>query len=128
MDFKIFDSNIWIARLDHSDSQNKKATEVFDKLNSKLLLTTFLISEICTILQFKAGKERSDFFLNFIKENKDIQILEDFDFSELLDFYLQNNFKKLSFVDRSLLLLSKGFEIVTFDKDLEKALKNYLKN
>lgn len=39
-----------------------------------------------------------------------------------LDFFIESNYMKLSFVDKSLLYLSKDFEIITFDKQLAKAI------
>lgn len=44
-------------------------------------------------------------------------------FTQYLDFFRGNDFIKLSFVDQSLLYLSKDFEIVTFDKELDKKIK-----
>lgn len=118
----ILDSNIWIAYFDKNDSTHLAAIKVFESLNSKIFITHFLISEISTILQFKLWKDFSDLFLDWIKD-RNIEIIELEDFDILIDFYTKNDFKKLSFIDHSLLLLSKDFEVITFDKDLNKLIK-----
>jgi len=120
---KIIDSNIWIARFDKNDSTHEVALKVFESLNSQILITQFIISEVSTILQFKLWKEYSNSFLNWILKSENIEILEEIESFELINFYTKNDFKKLSFIDHSLLLLSKEFEIITFDKDLNKLIK-----
>ena len=123
----IFDSNIWIAFLNKDDSQHKKALTVFENIkdNSLVFITEYLVIEICSVLAMRAGNKIADSFLDMIMNNEDVEILSSSNqfFENIVSFFRKQNIKKLSFVDVSLLFLSRKYEIITFDKELQKALK-----
>jgi len=119
----IFDSNIWIAYLNKSDSTHKQALKLFQETNTKdILITEYLLLEIATVLKQIQGYEFAQRFIQLI-------IDENIPFLESKKFYPQTLLlfqslkeSKLSFVDVSLLHLSKKYKIKTFDNDLGKRL------
>jgi len=62
-------------------------------------------------------------FLNFVKGGIEFSvILHDAYYSQTLNFFLSSKDTKLSFIDMSLVVLSKKYKIVTFDKVLKRKL------
>ena len=123
----ILDSNIWIWYLLEDDSLFEKSKEIIKSIyNKKIFISDYLISEIITVLLIRWNKGIVDDFLEIIYNNEDVKVIytSPIIFHEIIKFFKENNFNKLSFVDQSLLFLSKDFEIITFDKELNKALWN----
>ncbi len=121
---KVLDSNIWIAFLNKKDSQHQKAVKLFDVLDSKVIIPEYIILEVCSILVLKVNKETADNFLKMIFLNKDVEVLFSDNFLKVADFFISKKIKKLSFIDIFLLYLSDDYEVLTFDKDLQKAIKS----
>ncbi len=120
---QILDSNIWIAFLNKNDSQHKKAENIFSRLNAKILLPEYIVLEVCSVLNQKVSKKTADLFLKIAFLNKDVKILPSEDFVETVSLFIERKDGKLSFVDVLLLYLSEKNEIISFDKDLKKAIK-----
>lgn len=123
----ICDSNVWIALFNKSDANHEKALLVFDKKTStNFFVTDSCMIEVVNVLNKKGGKDLADNFLTIITDNKDIDIFySDKDFTDsVISFYQTHNLSKLSFVDQCLLYLSQDHPIITFDKELEKAINN----
>jgi len=120
----IFDSNIWIAYINKSDSTHKRALKLFQAINTKdILITEYLLLEIATVLKQIQGHKFAQKFIQLIIDNN-ISFLESKNFyaqTFLLFQSLKEN--KLSFVDVSLLYLSKKYKVETFDKNLQKMIK-----
>jgi predicted nucleic acid-binding protein len=120
----ILDSNIWIAFLNKGDGQHEKAERVFEKIDKKLILPEYLVVEICSVLALRVDKKAADKFIDFVLDNNDIEILlsnEDF-FTGSWKVFKETKTAKLSFIDCSLLHLSNFYEVITFDKSLQKAM------
>jgi len=122
---KTFDSNIWIAYFHEGDSQHKKALELFKSSKYPIAISEYVIVETCNILLSKATKKIADLFLQFVLDNEDIVLFlsDESLFSETVSCFRSTEGKNLSFVDISLLCLSKECEIVTFDRKLNQELK-----
>lgn len=122
----ILDSNVWIAFLHKDDTQHKKAENVFRVCEKPIVVPEYVVIEVSSVLSQKAGKKIADAFLVIITQSEDIEILfsEDQFFSEVIAFFQQRNEKHLSFIDFVLLYLSSSYFIITFDKKLQKAIKN----
>ncbi len=120
----IFDSNIWIAYLNKSDSTHKRAVKLFQETSVEdILVTEYLLLEIVTVLKQVRGYKFAQKFIRQVVD-ADISFLESKNFypqTLLLFQSLKEN--KLSFVDVSLLYLSEEYEVKTFDKDLQKMIK-----
>lgn len=124
----ILDSNVWIALYYEEDSQHKKALRLAPSF-LRIAIPEYIILETSTILLVKVGKEASEKFLDHVFDNREITILfstREF-FQETVKVFREKNDKKLSAIDASLLHLSAEHEVITFDKDLEKAIKKYVK-
>lgn len=120
----ILDSNIWIALLHRSDSQHKKAKDLFHSLKGPVLIPDFILSEVCTVLTQLAGKFLANQFLDLAMENNEALIfqLELKEFHETIFFYQKYSRNDLSFIDVMLLYLSKQYSVETFDIHLRKAI------
>ena len=122
----ILDSSVFIAYLNENDSQHKKALLIFKNLSvESILISEYVLLEVLTVIQNKVSKSQALKFKNFIIENFSDSILRSDDFfGDTFDLFGENS-GKLSFVDVSLLVLSKKYEVITFDKNLKRAIGSY---
>lgn len=120
---KIFDSNVWIAFFNKNDSQHVKAVRLMEREPS-YTLTEYCALETASILSVKSGQNVASAFLDHINDNMDVTILYSSSqfFEETVRLFQSLDENKLSFVDVSLLLLSRDHEIITFDKALSRAI------
>lgn len=121
----ILDSSVWIAQLLKEDSQHNKAVTLFKDITNKIYVPEYILIEVTTLLKQKGyfGLAKN-FLLEVIDPNEPILIPSDQYFTETQSAFLnveKNN--KLSFIDTSLLVLSKEYTIITFDKQLQKEIK-----
>jgi predicted nucleic acid-binding protein len=121
----ILDSNIWIAYLNKEDAQHKKAVSLFEEIDDGVIISEYILLEVITVLAMKVNKKVADSFINFVFNNQDIKILPSSGelFSNFLKGFLKHKKNNLSFVDISLLVLSKKYSVFSFDKELEKEIK-----
>lgn len=122
----ILDTSVWIAYLEQSDSQHRQALQLFALIDQKIWIPEYVLVEILNVLVAKVGKNTADEALSMFFQNQDIEIIwnsEEFR-AELLGFFLSNKIEKLSFVDQSLLFMSKKYRVVTFDKELRKRMRD----
>ncbi|HEC30569.1 MAG TPA: type II toxin-antitoxin system VapC family toxin [Candidatus Yonathbacteria bacterium] len=121
----IFDSNVWIAFLNKSDTQHKKAEKIFASVDSVVVIPEYVILEVCSVLAMRVGKKEADGFMDMIFENKDVKVVLSCPvfFMKTVGIFKDYSKGKLSFVDCALLYFSSEYEVVTFDKCLDKAIK-----
>jgi len=121
----ILDSNVWVSYLDKDDSQHKKAKKIFREISDIVVVPEYVIIEVCTVLLKKTCKETANNFIKiaFNNQNTEVLFFGEFIFNRFINNFKDIKNKKLSFIDTSLLYLSKSYQVVTFDKDLEKAIK-----
>ncbi len=122
----ILDSNVWIAFLDKSDSQHKQAEKIFNELKQKIIITEYIILEVCSVLSLKVNKKVADSFIEMAFNNRDIEVLlsDEHFFKETTKLFLNCLYTHLSFADISLLYLSNFYNVITFDKELQKAINS----
>ena len=122
----ILDSSVFVAYLNENDNQHKKALEIFKNLDiNKMFISEYVLLEVLTVIQNKVSKSHALKFKNFILDNFSDSILRSSDFfDDTLDLFGANS-GNLSFVDVSLLVLSKKYEVITFDKSLKRAIGSY---
>ncbi len=120
----IIDSNVWVALFNKNDSQHNKAKSFFDKLEMKVIIPEYVFIEVSTILLIKAGKNIAKKFIEIAQDNSDVEICLSSGelFLNTLRIFKNSAKDKLSFVDISLLFLSESYKIITFDKNLQKAI------
>lgn len=119
----IFDSNVWIAFFSQDDSCHYQANDIFKKY-TKFTIPEYVILETSTILKIRKNKSLANNFIKKIISDDSINILtmSDSFFIDVMNSFIESSDSKLSFIDHSLLCLSKNYKIITFDKDLEKLI------
>jgi len=120
----ILDSNVWVSYLNKDDSQHKKAKKVFQETDDSIVVPEYVIIEVCTILLKKTDKETANNFIELVFNNQNTEVLffSEFIFGEFVDNFKDTQNKKLSFIDTALLYLSKSYQVITFDKELQKTI------
>lgn len=121
----ILDSNVWIAFLYIDDALHKNAQKVLTLCEKPIFIPEYIIIETSSVLSQKAGKKIADTFLEMIMQSKDIEVLfaQDQFFVEVINFYRKHQEKRLSFIDFTLLYLSGSYQVITFDKVLQRAIR-----
>jgi len=123
----ILDSNVWVAFFYEDDSQHKKAEKIIKELGLFIVVPEYVIAEVSSVLCLRASKKISNDFLENIFDNENIEILlsnKTF-FDDVVENFKNAKSKKLSFIDTALLKLSESYRVITFDKDLEKAIEQF---
>lgn len=125
----VLDSNVWIAYLNKNDNQHRKAVNTFNKLDDEILITEYIILEVCSVLTMRVSKATADDFLKIVINNQDVQVLSSSNsfFHKTINYFLDYSNDNLSFVDVSLLKLSRNYELKTFDKKLKNAVDCVMK-
>lgn len=125
----LLDSNVWIALFNKEDSLHGQASNDFTKIierKEEIIVTDYVILEVATILQQRAGQEMANSFLEHVLSAEGILLIniDEMAFTQVVEFFKKDR-HKLSFVDASIVILNKnmGVKILTFDKDLTKEIK-----
>ncbi|MBI3335788.1 MAG: type II toxin-antitoxin system VapC family toxin [Candidatus Portnoybacteria bacterium] len=120
----ILDANVWVAFFYKDDALHTKAEKIFQLCERPVVMPEYVILEVSSVLSRKAGKKIADGFLELVMNSKDIEVLfsQDQFFIEVVEFFKRRPEENLSFVDAALLYLSKSYQIITFDKSLQKAM------
>ena len=119
----LVDSSVWVALFLDFDTQHKKAEQTIQKLSDTLYVPYCVIAEVTTILAYKHSKQLADNFIAYIRNNKDLEIINN-DVLDEMDFYTTLP-RRISFVDAALIFLSGKFDakLITFDRQLERIVK-----
>ena len=120
----IIDSNVFVAFYNSNDSLHDKAVLVLGELKDcELIIHSYVIQEVSTILAYRFGKNLANTFIHEILSSKNVMIIDSRIVNEMNSFL--KNQKKFSFVDHALLALSQetNIPLITFDKDLLRAYK-----
>lgn len=118
------DSNIWIGYFYNEDPHHIASQKLLSEYAlENIVVTEYIILEVTTVLKQKKGHGLACAFLDFIDEFE-IEVLEsDIFYTKTIRLFISLKEKHLSFVDTSLLYLSKKYMVVTFDKHLSKLIK-----
>ena len=121
----ILDSNVWISYLDKNDNQHKKAQKIIEKIDCDIVVPEYVIIEVCTVLLKKTNKKIADGFIEIAFDNQNTEVLfcDEYFFNLFVNNFKNIKNKNLSFIDTALLYLSEDYKVITFDKNLEKAIK-----
>ena len=125
----IYDTNVWVAYYDEDDATHRRAERLIDSTTDNIVLPEYVCVELCTVLKHKVDQERATLASEMLLENNDIVLLPSSGyFHSVVELFRSYTEPHLSFVDVSLLLLSKEYQVVTFDKKLERAIKQFSRN
>lgn len=116
----LVDSSVWVALFLDFDAQHRKAERMIQKISGTIYMPYCVIAEVVTILAYKHSKRLADNFIAYVKDNRDIRVINDDAFDEI-DSYTAVP-QRISFTDSALLFLAGALEakLVTFDKQLER--------
>ena len=116
------DSNVWIAVFRKEDSQRPKAMRVFDELEgAEIVVPEYVLIEVASILKLKGHeKEARAFIMETLNSERGFLAAGSLAYETAKLFCERHD--KLSFIDTALLVLSRDYRVITFDKALGKAL------
>ncbi|GEM_PF-4886003 len=126
----ILDSSAIIAFHSESDVHHKDAVELFTKLekeDNSLIISDYIINKTISVILRKNSLEKSLAVLDSIMNHQKISIhhTSQEEFYEILEVFKKQK-ESLSFIDCSILWLAtkSNLKVCTYDKNLEKELKN----
>jgi len=124
----ILDTSFLVAYFREADVHHAKALKLAEELRGEKMVITFLVfQELASILNRKVSTEFSaSVTKRLLMPDSSIELfkLDESYFEEVLALYESLGPHSFSYVDVSLIHLSKELElsVLTFDKELEKAL------
>ena len=119
----ILDSNVWIGHLMVNDTLHLRATELMEDLGGIVVVVPeYVLLEVVTILKVYKKYKEAEIFSKRVLSNNAMYLPSSGLARLTADVCFVSKYKKLSFIDTALLVLSKDYEIITFDKDLQKAI------
>jgi len=114
------DSNVFIAYFRLNEAIHKKARKLISSLD-EIIINDYVLSEIYTVLMLRESYDIAHQALMWITRNPKIRIerLTNKEIKSIVSF-IEKNTTKLSFVDISLLVMSKNrnYQLLSFDRDL----------
>ena len=120
----ILDSCVWIAYFISSDSLHKRALSLANEIEKyEVIVPEYILLEVVSVLKAqKYHKEAREFAKRIMQTGALLVSDPDLPEKSLRKCFEKAN-SKLSFVDSALLVLSKKYEVISFDKALAKRLK-----
>lgn len=120
----VFDTNVWVATMNSADSLHEQAVQELERVARPVILPEYVLVETCSVLALRAGKNVADKFVHYALDNAEIELMYS---SEAMTrksaaFFLSHPHRGLSFVDVFLLLLSQSYDVITYDKQLQKSI------
>jgi len=117
----ILDSNVWIALFHEEDSQHDKACKLFDEITEHILVPEYVLIEVASVLKNYKRNAEALAFVRTTLENTVTLLPAGVLAHEAGALFCERN-DRLTFIDTALLVLSREYRIITFDKALAKAM------
>ena len=118
----ILDSSVWVAFLHDGDSQHAAAQKILARIGDEIIVPEYILVEVATILKRRKGAHEAQRFVRrVLREQIESFLPADLLAYETAELFCERN-DTLSFTDTALLILSREYRIITFDKALAKAL------
>lgn len=120
----ILDTSIWVAYIIPNDSTHVKACKIIDSLGDiTIVIPHDIFKETITVLKNKTNTDGIESFITTIENNKQIEMIGDGHlFTQTIDLFRNQLDNSLSYIDTLLLVLSKQYDVLTFDKELNRHL------
>ena len=119
----VLDSSVWIAYLHKEDSQHTKACAVVGELVEPIAVPAEVLDEVATTLKNKKQTDLAKGFVQqVISDGSSLRISDEHTIRSAAEAFLART-DKLSFTDTLLLILAKSYRVITFDRDLQKAIE-----
>ena len=121
----LLDSCILIAYFRENEVKHSAAVEIINN-NDEIILSDYVLSEIYTVLMIREDLDIAKKAINWIISCPKINIIKikENEIKNIL-LFIDNNKAKLSFVDISLLVISKNrwYKLISYDTELIKYSK-----
>ena len=123
----ILDSNIWIGYFNKDDVHHSSSVKLISTLStSNVYVTEYVVIESLSVLKMRKSEKVAMLCLDVFQHTHTIHVVPSGDiFKKTINLFQTLSDKHLSFVDMSLLSLSRDYEVKTFDKKLASAIKKY---
>ena len=119
----VLDSSIWVAFLHDTDSQHKQALAVFERIGNTITVPEYVVIEVATILKRRKKQDEAKRFVHrVLNENPQSFLPADSLIRETATLFRERA-DQLSFTDTALLALARSYRVITFDRDLQKAIE-----
>src|SRR3989344_5333982 len=120
----LIDSSVLVAYFNDEDALHGRARELLPSVARPLCIYEYVVLETATVLMTRASKSLADSFIRVVFGNADFQLIfsSEISFVVTTETFLASR-SRLSFTDAALLALSREYDVVTFDKALERAIK-----
>ena len=124
----IIDSSVFIAHIYPRDLNHERAVAVMSRLD-EIIATEYVVLETVTVLRNKKCNKEALDFLHSFECGGGISIVysNPMFYNETQALFCKSTFLKLSFVDTSLVILSRDYKVLSFDKELNRAIDKYSK-
>ena len=123
----VLDSNIWTGYFNDRDSLHKESQKIIESMNM-IYVPEYVVLESVSILKMKATPKLANLCLDIFLYTPNIQVIPSVSFyNKTVALFQTLNDKHLSFIDISLLAISRDYEVKTFDKKLASAIKKFNK-
>ena len=120
----IVDSSVLVAAFHVKDSLHEMGAAVVADAQKPVLVPEYVAIETAGVLALRAHDKVAKEFIQVLLEGGDLQVLRlPHDHFYSTAAYFSETKSRLSFVDCSLAVLSRDFDVLTFDKTLTKAIK-----
>jgi len=125
----ILDSNIWIGYFNKDDVHHKVAIVRVNSLSKQdVYVPEYVVVESLSVLKMRQSELVAKLCLDVFQHTHHIHIIPSGDlFKKTITLFQTLSDKHLSFVDLSLLALSRDYTVKTFDKKLAAAIKKFNK-
>lgn len=119
----ILDSSVWVSFLHDVDSQHADALKVFEEIGDTITVPEYVLVEVATILKRKKKLSEAKRFVHRVLNEKAESFLPAESLAQETAVIFRERNDTLSFTDTALLVLSKRYRVITFDRALQKAIE-----
>ena len=121
----LLDTNVFVALVNKSDALHSRARQAIIELQEPIYLHEHVYIETLTVLATKYGMLAVEKFVSFVAQGQVVLFLPSnaSDLSSITSLFRTRSAGKLSFVDATLLYWSRSYNVLTFDKELARAIK-----
>jgi len=123
------DTNVFVALLSKDDSLHERARQAIIELQEPIYLHEYVYTETLTVLATKYGMLAVEKFVSFVAQGQVVHFLpsDTSHLSPITSLFRTHSLGKLSFVDITLLYFAHSYAVLTFDKELARAIKRQTK-
>lgn len=120
----VVDSSVLVAALHHEDALHDRGVRALESAAAPVIVSEYVAVETIGVLTARKHKPSAAVLIRALAEGGSLLFRPSTPllFGETARYFLTTT-KRLSFIDCSLIVLSRDFDILTFDKALAKAIR-----